>query len=400
MSSSASLAIPSEFKDQLRYVEPLDKRSEEEAFASLDKHAPVTSEKNIWAFWDKGAQAMPDWCKRNIVDWFRLCGPSWTIRILNAIPDSPNYALNFVSADLLPRSFVDGTMTGPCVGPHSADFLRGACLWTHGGVYMDVGIILIRNLDRICWNQLADPESPYQVAAPIMYATTMANHFVASRKGEPFIKHWHDLFVFLWKDRQNHEGIIGNPLVAFALQNTFQESQAADYHWEFKVEPQVVFEYIGQVLSWMRLCMLEDTGNGFSGVDYWQKHVLLFDALQEDWGAEATVGFAGQSLFDALATKLTAPKDSEEYKTAYKLVWRLLTKSSMQKITHGKNLTTTSSVGVLWEEKGNENKDHEPGTFAQLLRYGCVHFEQTRESINYVKAKKPPMTMHKGLLEP
>lgn len=206
--------------------------------------------------------------------------------------------------------------------------------------------------------------------------------------------------MFLWKDRQNHEGILQNPLVAFALQNTLQESKAAEYHWDIKVEPQVIFEYIGQVLSWMRLCMLENAGDGFSGVDYWQKKVLVFDALDEDWGAEATIGFGGPGILDALSTSLRAPKNSEEYKTAYKLVWRLLTKSSMQKITHGKNLTTTPSVGVLWEEEGNENKDHEPGTFAGLLRYGCVHFEQTRESIKYVEAKKPPFTMKKGLLEP
>ena len=73
---------------------------------------------------------------------------------------------------------------------HSADFLRGACLHLHGGVWMDVGIILIRQLDNICWKQLEDPESPFEVSVPWMYGTVMANHFVASRKGNPFIKRW------------------------------------------------------------------------------------------------------------------------------------------------------------------------------------------------------------------
>jgi hypothetical protein len=57
----------------------------------------------------------------------------------------------------------------------------------------------------------------------------------------------------------------------------------------------------------------------------------------------------------------------------------------MQKITHGKNLTKTPAWGLIWDEKGNESKDIEPGTFAELLRYGAVRFEQTRESITYVQ---------------
>lgn len=146
--------------------------------------------------------------------------------------------------------------------------------------------------------------------------------------------------------------------------------------------------------------MLENARDGFSGTEYWMNNILIYDVLQENWAAEATVGFGGPVLFNALSTKLDAPKDSEEYQTAYKLVWRLLSESTMQKITHGKNLTETPSVGVMWEEPGNENKDHEPGTFAELFRYGIINFRQTRESIRYMKPEKPKTTLGKGLLEP
>ncbi|EHY60295.1 hypothetical protein HRR83_000057 [Exophiala dermatitidis] len=150
MAASPQFSIPKEYQNELRYVDALDKHSDEDILRSLETHRPVTSEKNIWAFWAKGLRSMPGWCQRNVINWVRLCGPSWTVRVLDAIPDSPNYALNYVSADLLPQSFVNGTMTRVYVGPHSSDFLRGACLYTHGGVYMGVGIILIRDLDRIC----------------------------------------------------------------------------------------------------------------------------------------------------------------------------------------------------------------------------------------------------------
>jgi hypothetical protein len=57
-------------------------------------------------------------------------------------------------------------------------------------------------------------------------------------------------------------------------------------------------------------------------------------------------------------------------------------------------------LGVIWGKKENEGKDIEPGTFADLLRHGSVHFEQTREEIDYVAGPKPEMVIRKGLLEP
>lgn len=144
--------------------------------------------------------------------------------------------------------------------------------------------------------------------------------------------------------------------------------------------------------------MLEDAGDGFSCTDYWSTRVIVFDVLQECWGAEATIGFNGEKLYKLLSLKLDSDPEAEDYKEAEKLVWRLLTKSSLQKITHGKNLTNDVHLGVLWDE--NEGKDVEPGTFAELLRYGTTHFEQTREDIVKMEAKKPAQTMKKGVLEP
>ena len=213
--------------------------------------------------------------------------------------------------------------------------------------------------------------------------------------------HRHELFVHLWKNRTNYSGLINDPLVAFAQERlSFEDSKASKYHWDFKVSPQEVFEYITQVVCWMRLCMLEDVGDGFSGVDYWTKKILIWDVLPENWGGEATLGFpgSGQRMYDLFSMKYGADPESEEYKAAYDLTWRLLTKSCMQKITHGKHLTNSIHLGVLWDE--NEGKDCEPGTFAELLRYGTVQFEQTREEMEYAKAPRPPKTMKKGLLEP
>ena len=210
------------------------------------------------------------------------------------------------------------------------------------------------------------------------------------------------MFVHLWKGRNNHVGMIESPLfVPMQESMNFEDSRASNFTWEFNVDVKTVMEYISQILAWSRVCMLEDMGDGFSGVDYWTKHVLAFDVLQENWGGEMILGFPGfgQRMADLLTVPLDSDPESEEYKEASKIVWRLLTKSSMQKITHGKGLTKDVQLGTIWDQPENKGKDRAPGTFAELLRFGCVNFVQSRESVVYVNAPRPPKTLQKGLLE-
>lgn len=394
--------IPAEFADQLRYVKTRDNRTDAEILQSLKQPPPVTSEKNIWAFWDKGLEVAPSWTHRNICDWVRICSSGtkpWTVRVLDARPDSDNYALKFAPAELLPETFIQGTMKGPYIGQHSADFLRGALLYTHGGVFMDVGSMLFRHLDHVGWNELEDPTSPYQISISVFYRQVTGNHFVMARKGDPFIKRWHDLFTYLWRGRDSHKGISQDALLAFTHKMNFDDSRASGFHWQWKIEPTEAFEYVAQVMAWLRLTQVEGSeADPFNGSEYWQRHVLVFPALHECWAAEHMIGFNGADIYAALNTRLDADAESEEYKKAYRLVWRLLTQSSFQKITHGKGLTHDAHLGTLWDE--NEGKDIEPGTFAELLRYGCSHFEQARTSIRRLPAEPALDAFKKGVFEP
>lgn len=160
-----------------------------------------------------------------------------------------------------------------------------------------------------------------------------------------------------------------------------------------------MFEYDGQVLAWIRLCMIEEPDNGFNGGEYWASKVLIFDALTRDWAAEDCVGFRGEDVFNALAKKRDADASTKEYQLAHEMTWRMLSKASMQKITHGKNLTKTPALGILWDAKENEGKDVEPETFAELLRYRSVNFEQRREDIDYVKAPKSDVVLRGKILQ-
>jgi len=393
--------IPEEYQSQLKYVESKDSRTDAEILDSLTKHVPITSEKNIWTFWHAGVQQMPTWTQRNIINWVRLHGPEWTIRVLDTVPDSPNHALSWISTDLLPETFVKGTMTGPYVGPHSADFLRGAALYTYGGVWMDVGCIVFRNLDKVCWDQLGDDDSPFTVAAPLVYGQFMANHVVASRKGDEFIKNWHLIFLELWKGRTDFTGVVQSPLISFIKQMNSKDLQDSGFKWEWKVDEQTLIGYIGQCLAWIRLTWLQEPNGGFDGVTYWAEKVLLWHALSEDFPAENTLGFdISADFLKLLAMSVDADESDAVYEKAKKATWGMLTQSVMQKITHGKGLGETIHIGTLLDLPENEGIDAAPGTLAGLLRYGSVHLEQTRD-LPYIKAPAvdPEFILHKGLLE-
>jgi hypothetical protein len=174
--------------------------------------------------------------------------------------------------------------------------------------------------------------------------------------------------------------------------------------FDFKLPLVEVFEYAIQIAAWGRLTMLgPDPSDGFSPAEYWLKSVMPMDAFKEAWRAETVFGFdlGGQAKLDALSTRLDADKNSEEYKAAHKVIWLILAESSMQKISHGKGLSHSVQLGTMLDMPENADKDHEEGTFAELLRYGTLHFRQKRKSVNLIaiKEKSAPIP-NKGHLDP
>ena len=161
----------------------------------------------------------------------------------------------------------------------------------------------------------------------------------------------------------------------------------------------VLIEYVTQIACWLRLCMLEDAGDGFSGSDYWQTHVYTFSSLREDQPAEHLAGFEAQKVLDLLALRCDDVADPR-HAEAEALVWQMLATASMNKISHGVGLSKTPLLGILLDRPENEGIDCAPGTFFELFRYGTVHFKQTRSDIFRLPAVKAEKTMKKGLLEP
>ncbi|KAI1278359.1 hypothetical protein F5Y07DRAFT_72756 [Xylaria sp. FL0933] len=399
------IQVPPEFQGKLEPVKNLEKRTDEEILSSILEYQPVTSEKNLWTFWDSGVHGMPAWCRRNVISWARICGPEWTVRVLDSIPESPNYGGKYIPKGL-PDSFYNKTMDGTHPGPHSADFLRGACLYEFGGAWVDSSTFLMRTMDDICWNKLEDPTCPYNVAVPVM-SGILLNSFLAARKHDPFIKRWHDIFMEVWKGRTNSDGMAQHPLIAPVVPYFLEKMQSyVEGGMGLNVPIEKVVEYGLQMVCWTRVSMLEDVGDGFSGADYWPNNVLWIDCLHEvlrafyEEGKNVPAFWKGQEVFDKFATRRDGPKDSEQYKEAEKFVWTQLTESSLLKIGTIKGMVDWVSLGTLWNRPENLGKDSEPGTFGELLRLVPQHFRQTRTDLTTWPASRSPITFKKGALEP
>ncbi|OJJ45030.1 hypothetical protein ASPZODRAFT_70396 [Penicilliopsis zonata CBS 506.65] len=376
-----------ELSPSLQYVPSLDSRPVQEVLDSLSAFQPITSEKNIWAFWHSGLASLPPWCRRNVTDWIQLNGSDWKVRILDDIPDSPNNVARYIPENMLPEIFRKKAMTGPFVGQHSADLIRGACLYLHGGVWMDVGILLFRQLDGI-WNDLLQNEKDMCVMH--MGGTGISNHFIAARRQSPLVKHWHDLFAYLWKDRTDCSGLSAHPLLLPVLEsgNKFHGDEATNHFgWEHVCSPDKIMDYGAHILVWQRLVMLQS--DEFDGVDYFMDKVLLLDVVNEAWRGEKLFGWKGSDLFDAL----NSPVDPAS--PAFKMVMTLLAQACMQKVYRGKEMLKYPALGVLWDD--HEGADCQEGTLAGLLRHGSVHFEQKRQLV-YV-ANPRPVVLHKGVYE-
>ena len=390
----------------------LDQRSDEEIFSSLQEHHPVTGEKNVWGFWHSGFSNSPPWVQRTVINWVRR-SPSWSIRILDSVPGSPLHIHRYVTPTLLPDALNNNAMTGPHVGPHSADLIRLPLIYLHGGIWMDAGTLLFRDLDDICWSKLADPESPYEMAGFTIQqggakGNSIMNSFIAARKGNPFLKRWHDIYLEAWRGVSESKGMHAHPLFKhIPLLGTFKDvmkrnqgpgSQSQDAESEPQLQEsespppgsdsQDMFEqkdladYAAHFLCFNRLSALEDPSDGFNGSDYLNTHALFFSGMQELFLFHALSDWDGERQFQYLSTKYQPSeqegKRDQHYLEAENFAESVVRDSCQMKVSHGIKSLGMVLLGGVWERPENEDADRADGTFAAYLRYASVSLEQTR----------------------
>ncbi|KAF2444913.1 hypothetical protein P171DRAFT_431700 [Karstenula rhodostoma CBS 690.94] len=185
--------------------------------------ASVTDEKNIWFFWHSGFLKMYPYTQRNIRAWHRrFLKSGWTIRVLDRQPDSPLNIANFLDitdTNTFPMAFTDGTIGGDYAPQHTSDLVRWPLLLKYGGVYADVGLMQIGDLDTI-WNKtIGDPESPWEVFsynAGGPSSRSLTNYFLCSGKNNRLFERCHRLLLALWAadgGKTSTDGMCDSPLL-------------------------------------------------------------------------------------------------------------------------------------------------------------------------------------------
>jgi hypothetical protein len=203
--------------------ELLDLRPDSEIDQDLLNPKPISGEKNVFFFWHSGFSNMHGYTQRNVRAWHRrLSKLGWTIRVLNRQPGSPLNISEFLDTSdpkTFPQSFIDGRIGGDYAPQHTSDLVRWPLLLKYGGVYADVGLMQIGDLDRLWNSTIGDPSSPYEVISYNMYGGDMhslTNYFLASRRNNPLWQRCHRLFLKLWDadgGKVDTEGMRLNPLL-------------------------------------------------------------------------------------------------------------------------------------------------------------------------------------------
>ncbi|KAI1868606.1 uncharacterized protein JN550_006181 [Neoarthrinium moseri] len=355
-------------------LEHVDHRSDEEIIQTILNPPPVTSEENIWAFWDNGFETMPPWQKRNVIGWVRMQGPRWTVRVLSLVHNSPANLFNFVDEDHVPKHLRDGRSTGKYAGANTSDTIRLPLVYKHGGIWMDVGIILLMHLDQICWNALEDPKSKFEVAVcssdPTLKSGIAQNFFIAGRKGNGFIKRWMLVLLEAWKGRINNKGIHAHPLFLHQVRD-------GNLTHVFSGASGEKLDYFQGYLAYDRVRLLEDPYDGFSGPSYCKNRVLLIE-YKEFSSAVMATNDNGPKQFELFSTSFNQDQDTEQYAEACKYFEYVLSNSGLIKLYRRRD-NDVPTLAELWDKPENHDADCRPGTFGAYLRYFSANFTQDRK---------------------
>lgn len=363
----------------------LDLRPDPEIDRDLADPGPITSEKNVWFFWHSGYQTMHPYTKRNIRGWHRrFSRQGWTIRVVDRQPGSALNIANFLDTNdrsNFPQAFIDNSLSGEYALQHTSDLVRFPLLLKHGGVYADVGMIQIGDLDRVWTAMVANPESPTEVLSyncAGVQPLSLANYFLVCRPNNPFFERCHRLLLKLWEGRTSTEGMSKSPLLkGVPLMDPTASFEEDGKTFTPEEVSTLLTDYIiqGQVMS---LVMgLVDEEGGWNGPEYVAKHIFGIDYMVGSQLINDLTAWNGVRAFELMSLRLPQEGETEtgDQKLAREIVEKCLSKSFGFKLAHGFILKVFGhTLGSLWRK--HEGSDNVPNTYAHWLRHGVVHWSQ------------------------
>ena len=370
--------------------ELLDVRPDSEIDHDLLNPKPISGEKNVWFFWHSGFPNMHPYTQRNVRAWHRrLSRVGWTIRVLNRQPSSPLNVSNFLDTSdpkTFPQAFINGRIGGTYGVQHTSDLVRLPLLLKYGGVYADVGMMQLGDLDRLWENTIGDPTSRYEI---VTYNTegeeghSITNYFLASRKNNALWERCHRLLLAVWAEnggREDTEGmhrsplLKGLPLMMADANFSFEENGRVYASEEVS---RMLTDYIiqGQVMTMVMGTVDEE--DGWNGPKYVAEHVYAMEFMVGSQLINEFTAWDGKRAWELMS--LPIPKademESEDQKEARTIVESCLQKSFGFKLAHGLIIRVYGdTLGSLWRK--HVGSDDVPGTYAHWLRHGTIYWTQ------------------------
>ncbi|EMD85400.1 hypothetical protein COCC4DRAFT_66421 [Bipolaris maydis ATCC 48331] len=366
--------------------ERLDLRPDEDIDSELQSVRPIVSQKNVWFFWHAGFSALHPYTKRNIRTWHRrFSKKGWTIRVISCHPnDALNIAnlLDIKDRNLFPDAFAEGTIGGKYAAQHTSDLVRWPLLLKYGGIYADVGMIQIGDIDRL-WNEtIGDPSSSYEVLSyrgPQQQGRNLTNYFFACKAGNELFARCHRIFLKLWQGRTDTVGLHAHPLLegvplqggSFEIREegkpTISKEEAGKMLTDYIIQGQVVSMVMGLV----------DEVEGWNGPDYVKNHVYGIDFMSGSQLINELTDWNGRAQFELLSTNMPekGTKEDEKQRKAREIIQAVLQNSWGFKLAHGMILAVyKETLGSLWRD--NEGSDVSEGTYAALFRHATLYWDQ------------------------
>lgn len=376
----------------------LDLRSDSEVDQDLLNPKSVFSEKNVWFFWHSGYAQMHGYTQRNIRAWHRRFSPQgWTMRVLDRVPSSPLNVANFLDvADTgtFPKAFTDGKIGGDHAPQHTSDLVRFPLLLKYGGVWADVGLMQIGDMDRL-WNEtIGNPDSRFEV---LSYngggpeARTLMNHFLVSRRDNPYFARCHKLLLALWAEdggKETTTGMHASPLLKGIPMLGEEGTMTIEEDGKI-IGPEecskILTDYIIQGQAITMVMGLVDKEDNWDGPKYVAEHVFGIEYMQGSQLINEMTAWDGQKAFRLMS--LSMPRDGEQerpdQKEAREIVEACLQKSFGFKLAHGLIIRVLGqTLGSLW--RANTGSDIVPGTYAAWLRHGMVYWNQDELPVTQV----------------
>ena len=370
-------------------AELLDLRSDADIDFDLLNPQPLTGVKNIWFFWHSGYINMHPYTQRNVRAWHRrFTKQGWTVRIVDRQTDSKSNIAEFLDVTdptLFPRAFTDETLTGPYALQHTSDLVRWPLLLRYGGVYADVGMMQIGDLDALWHKTIANPDSPYEVLSYIPSGQnyySLCNYFLAALPNNALFARCHRLLLALWAaggGKTSTDGMYASPLLQGVplMGGEFTITEEDGTFIGPAEVSRLLTDYIiqGQVAS--AVMGLIDVEDDWNGPAYCVAHFYGIEFMEGSQLINELTAWNGQEAFDLLS--LSMPKEGEqesgEQRKAREIVEACLSRSFGFKLAHGLILRVNKvTLGSLWRD--NPGSDIGPGTYAGWLRHGIVYWNQ------------------------